>query len=118
MNPFVCSTLAVKYPVGSKTAAPQRVVSGDKDRAVRRNRAHFGKRVKQKTRDKRRARLTMFTSEMESMLAMLMLIPTMTGGPEGDREKVLSLNENIKNNMQLLHFERTISCTEQSKLTE
>lgn len=23
----------------------------------------------------------MFTSEMESMLAMLMLIPTMTGGP-------------------------------------
>lgn len=31
---------------------------------------------------------TMFTSEMESMLAMLMLIPTMTGGPEENgREK-------------------------------
>lgn len=28
---------------------------------------------------------TMFTSEMESMLAMLMLIPTMTGGPEENR---------------------------------
>lgn len=27
----------------------------------------------------------MFTSEMESMLAMLMLIPTMTGGPEENR---------------------------------
>lgn len=31
----------------------------------------------------------MFTSEMESMLAMLMLIPTMTGGPEGTEEKLL-----------------------------
>lgn len=28
----------------------------------------------------------MFTSEMESMLAMLMLIPTMTGGPGGGGE--------------------------------
>lgn len=29
-----------------------------------------------------RSELTMFTSEMESILAMLMLIPTTTGGPE------------------------------------
>lgn len=27
-------------------------------------------------------KLTMLTSEMESMLAIFMLIPTMTGGPE------------------------------------
>lgn len=31
----------------------------------------------------------MFTSEMESMLAMLMLIPTMTGGPEGTEERLM-----------------------------
>lgn len=30
---------------------------------------------------------TMFTSEMESMLAMLMLIPTVTGGPEENRRE-------------------------------
>lgn len=35
----------------------------------------------------------MFTSEMESMLAMLMLIPTMTGGPEGTEEKLMSLKK-------------------------
>lgn len=35
----------------------------------------------------------MFTSEMESMLAMLMLIPTMTGGPEGTEEKLLLRGE-------------------------
>lgn len=36
----------------------------------------------------------MFTSEMESMLAMLMLIPTMTGGPGEDRgETVVSGGE-------------------------
>lgn len=87
MNLFVCFTLTVKYPVGSKTAAPQRVVSGDKGRTVRRNRTHFGRNLKQKTRDTRGVRLTMFTSEMESMLAMLMLIPTMTGGPEGKQRE-------------------------------
>lgn len=38
---------------------------------------------------KRSVQRTMFTSEMESMLAMLMLIPTMTGGPEGTEEKLL-----------------------------
>lgn len=31
--------------------------------------------------------LTMLTSEMESMLAILMLIPTMTGGPAAKRDK-------------------------------
>lgn len=39
---------------------------------------------------KRTFKLTMFTSEMESMLAMLMLIPTMTGGPEGTNETLKS----------------------------
>lgn len=45
---------------------------------------------------KPRQELTMFTSEMESMLAMLMLIPTMTGGPE-DRKENLVLLQKYKN---------------------
>ena len=31
---------------------------------------------------------------MESMLAMLMLIPTMTGGPEGTKETLKSTHKN------------------------
>lgn len=50
----------------------------------------------------------MFTSEMESMLAMLMLIPTMTGGPEGTKENLMSLKQNTKDDhMRPLFFEST-----------
>lgn len=53
----------------------------------------FNSRVGKKKKRKPRQELTMFTSEMESMLAMLMLIPTMTGGPEDTKENLVSLQK-------------------------
>lgn len=56
----------------------------------------------------------MFTSEMESMLAILMLIPTMTGGPEVTQGKLMSPQKYKMNYMQLLYLEITFTCTKQT----
>lgn len=60
----------------------------------------------------------MFTSEMESMLAMLMLIPTVTGGPEGREKKLKSVKKHYKDNMKILYVKCTFDCAKQSKLME